>query len=552
MKKNFYKHSGLSMLFLLTLIFGATAASVKAVTIYGVTTTNQLVSFDSATPGTVTTIGAITGLQSGENVVGIDFRPATGRLVAVGSNSRLYTINTSNAAATFTATLSTALSGANFGVDFNPTVDRIRIVSNTGQNLRVNPNNGAVTVDGTLNPGTPNVTAAGYTNSVFGATTTTLYVIDSTTNSLYTQNPPNNGTLVLVGALNTTASVSNGFDIAPNTNTAYAVLTGATTNLYTVNLTTGAATNAGTVGVGLTPLRGIAIDQGLAGSAASVTLDFDGDRKTDFSVFRLNENNWYINRSSNNSLISTQFGSTNTDILTPADFDGDGKTDIAVWRTTNGVFYVLRSSDNGFVSFQWGQPGDEPVARDYDGDGKADYAVARRANGQITWLINNSIDGSFRASTFGIPSDTVAPGDYDGDGRFDLAIHRGIPGQPATFFIQQSTAGFVSIQWGLGGDIVVPGDYDGDRKTDFAVVRQGSPYIWYVLRSTNSQLQATAFGTKPQYATQGDYDGDGKTDVGVFDPVNGYFYYFASATQTTVSRAFGTNNDYPVANFDAH
>ncbi len=540
------------MLFLLVAIFIASAASVNAVTIYGVTNTNQLVRFDSATPGTVTTVGAITGLQGGENILGIDFRPATGRLVALGSNSRLYTINTSNAAATFTATLSTALTGTSFGVDFNPTVDRLRIVSNTGQNLRVNPNNGAVTVDGVLNPGTPNVTAAGYTNSVFGATTTTLYVIDSTTNSLYQQNPPNNGTLVLVGALNTTASASNGFDIAPNTNTAYAVLTGATTNLYTVNLTTGAATNAGLVGNGLTSMRGIAIDPALAGSPASVTLDFDGDRKSDLAVFRLSENNWYINRSSNNSLISTQFGSTNTDILTPGDYDGDGRTDIAVWRTSNGVFFVLRSSDSTVSSVQWGQPGDEPVARDYDGDGKTDYAVARRANGQINWLINNSIDGSFRSASFGVPSDTVAPGDYDGDGRFDLAIHRGVPGQQATFFIQQSTAGFTAIQWGLGGDIVVPGDYDGDRKTDFAVVRQGTPYIWYVLRSSDSQLQASAFGTKPHYAAQGDYDGDGKTDVGVFDPSFGYFYYFASATQTTVSRAFGTNNDYPVANTDAH
>lgn len=47
---------------LATLILGS-SASVKAVTIYGVTTSNQLIRFDSATPGTITNVGAIAGLK---------------------------------------------------------------------------------------------------------------------------------------------------------------------------------------------------------------------------------------------------------------------------------------------------------------------------------------------------------------------------------------------------------------------------------------------------------------------------------------------------------
>jgi hypothetical protein len=144
--------------------------------------------------------------------------------------------------------LATLLAGTSFGFDFNPTVDRIRVISNTGQNLRLNPNDGTVAAtDLVLNPGTPMVSAAAYTNNFPGAATTVLYDIDPATDKLYMQNPPNNGTLVEVGALGINAETDNGFDIGGNSGKAYAVLTvGATTKLYTINLTTGAATEAAT------------------------------------------------------------------------------------------------------------------------------------------------------------------------------------------------------------------------------------------------------------------------------------------------------------------
>ena len=81
MRKNFYRHSLPAVLFLLV-FFAVGISQVSAATLYGVTTGNSLIRFDSATPGTTTTVGAITGLQGGENVLGIDFRPATGQLFA--------------------------------------------------------------------------------------------------------------------------------------------------------------------------------------------------------------------------------------------------------------------------------------------------------------------------------------------------------------------------------------------------------------------------------------------------------------------------------------
>ncbi len=213
---------------------------------YMVDNVNNLNMFNPGNPASVLT-RVITGMSGGDTVLGIDMRPATGQLYALGTSGQLYTVNMSSGFATAVG-LPIALSGTDFGFDFNPTVDRIRIVSNTGQNLRVDPNTGLVVgTDTALSPGSPNVTAVAYTNNYAGAATTTLYDIDSTTDMLYIQNPPNNGTLTNGLALGVNASASNGFDIGGTSNLAYALLTvGGTNGLYSVNLTTGAATLIGT------------------------------------------------------------------------------------------------------------------------------------------------------------------------------------------------------------------------------------------------------------------------------------------------------------------
>lgn len=550
--KNFTRHSSiLTVPFLFALLFVVGLGSVKAVTVYGVNTSNQLVRFDSATPGMVSAPIAITGLQAGENILGIDFRPANGGLYALGSASRLYVINkTTGTAMQVGAAGAFTLNGSDFGFDFNPTVDRIRVVSNTGQNLRLHPDTGGLAAtDGPLNPGTPNVNAAAYTNNFAGATSTTLYVIDTTLDALYTQNPPNAGTLNLVGLLGVDASNVNGFDIAPFGGLAYASLTvSGTSRLYTINLGTSLATQVGAIGGGNT-LRGLAVAFGSA-ATGTTSLDYDGDGRSDYAVFRLSNNFHYINRSSNNSFYGYQFGLP-TDVQTPGDYDGDGRADTAVWRPSNGVFYVFRSSDGAFQAYQFGINGDEPVARDYDGDGKTDFAIVRRTGGNMVWYINNSATNTFRIEIFGLDSDVTAPGDYDGDGRFDLGTFRGAGGGSATFYLLRSALGFTAVQWGLGSDLVVPGDYDGDGKTDFAVLRGGTRYQWYVLLSGGGST-VWELGTKPHFPTQGDYDGDGRTNVSVWDPINGIFYVSSANGAFVTQYRFGQNGDYPIANYDTH
>ncbi|MCA1639579.1 MAG: carboxypeptidase regulatory-like domain-containing protein, partial [Acidobacteria bacterium] len=109
--------------------------------------------------------------------------------------------------------------------------------------------------------------------------------------------------------------------------------------------------------------------------------DFDGDGKTDFSVFRPNDNanepDFYIQNSANNSFTSAAWGSA-ADVAVNADFDGDGKTDYAVFRPSTRTWFVLRSSDNSIFTAVFGLATDKLTPSDFDGDGKADIAVFAR------------------------------------------------------------------------------------------------------------------------------------------------------------------------------
>jgi len=257
--------------------------------VVALTASNRLVSFDRATPATIRSNVLVTGLQSGENLVGIDVRPADGMLYGVGSTGRLYTLDAATGAATNKSRLTadatdttepfTALAGTSFGVDFNPMADRLRIVSNTGQSLRINVDSGATTTDGSINGGAANtaISASAYTNSFAGTGSTTLYGIDSANSTLYTQNPPNNGTLATPVPLGVTIGAANGFDIDARTNMGYLVATvGGARNLYGVNLAaTSAPTNLiGALGVS-EDIRGIA----LRGVAAPVVLGLADDNR---------------------------------------------------------------------------------------------------------------------------------------------------------------------------------------------------------------------------------------------------------------------------------
>lgn len=268
----------------------ALEARIAPATVFALDTTNHLYQFDSATPGTLSAPLTITGLQGGESIIGMDVRPANGMLYAIGNTAgvgRLYTLNTTTGAATLVATLAadpadltnpfTTLPATEYGFDFNPFADRIRVISDNNTDLRINPNNGLVTTDADINPGSPDIAGAGYTNSFAGTTSTTLFDIDAATDQLMIQNPPNNGTLTAVGALGIDVNTFSGFDISGAANAAFlAAQVGGATSFYSVNLTTGAATLVGSIGNGSIPMRGIAVASGFSAKVTGTSVLFNG------------------------------------------------------------------------------------------------------------------------------------------------------------------------------------------------------------------------------------------------------------------------------------
>jgi len=239
-------------------VLAAPAAASAAEQLAGVTEDNTLVLVRSDAPGNVRYAVPITNLPSGEHIVGLDTRPATGALYGLGASSRVYRIDIGSGNATAVGNPFTPLlDGSQFGFTFNPVNDNLREVSNNRQNLVLNANTGQVATTGTplqyaAGDGgagaTPSVVAAAYSNGVAGATSTTLYDIDAGRDVLTIQDPPNDGTLKTVGALGLDVTGPGGFDISPTTGTGYAVLRrqGQTApELFTINLTTGAATAVG-------------------------------------------------------------------------------------------------------------------------------------------------------------------------------------------------------------------------------------------------------------------------------------------------------------------
>ncbi|HEY0459112.1 MAG TPA: S8 family serine peptidase [Pyrinomonadaceae bacterium] len=269
-------------------------------------------------------------------------------------------------------------------------------------------------------------------------------------------------------------------------------------------------------------------------------VDFDGDGKTDISIFRPSAGEWWYLRSSDGGNRALQFG-ISTDKLVPADFTGDGKTDIAFFRPSNGFWFILRSEDFSFLSFPFGSNGDVPLTGDFDGDGKADPTVFRPST--VTWFILKSTGGT-AITTFGANGDKPVPADYDGDGKTDIAIYRPSSGQ---WWIQRSTNSTVyAFQFGIGTDKPVQGDYTGDGKADSAFFRP-STGEWFILRSEDSSFYSVPFGANGDAPTPGDYDGDGKFDTAVFRPA-GSTWYINRTTAGLLITNFGTTGDQSVPN----
>jgi hypothetical protein len=241
--------------------------------------------------------------------------------------------------------------------------------------------------------------------------------------------------------------------------------------------------------------------------------DFDGDGRSDVSIFRPSENKWYVVQSNLGTDV-VSWG-LDGDQIVPGRYDNDNKTDYAVFRPSEGKWYVLGSNGFTITVHSWGLPGDKPVVGDYNGDGLNDPAVFRPSENR--WYVQG-----VTVQEWGLAGDLPVPGDYNGDGSTDFAVFRPSSGE---WYVATSTGVIITVSWGLNGDKPVPADYDGDDQDDFAVWRP-SEGKWYIIKSQGGIIDTVPWGLNGDIPVPGDYNGDGKDDPAVYR--NGTWYQLRS------------------------
>ena len=231
----------------------ATASAADAATLVGLTADNQLVRIDTETRRASAPV-RVSGASG--KLLGIDGRPADGKLYGPTDSGQSVTINSTTGMATRVSQLNERFdSGGRAVVDFNPVADRLRVMGMNGANLRVNVQTGEAAKDGQLKyvSGTPwsetapRVVAGAYTNSAAGAQQTALLTIDSLSRTLNLQAPPNDGVQQPRGEVAKSLPAGVAFDILADgqgNNRGFLLAGG---KLHDVVLQTGRATDLGAV-----------------------------------------------------------------------------------------------------------------------------------------------------------------------------------------------------------------------------------------------------------------------------------------------------------------
>ncbi|HEX6124500.1 MAG TPA: hypothetical protein VFZ23_03935 [Pyrinomonadaceae bacterium] len=272
--------------------------------------------------------------------------------------------------------------------------------------------------------------------------------------------------------------------------------------------------------------------------------DFGSDFKSDISIFRPSNGQWWYRRSNDGVSVATTFG-VSTDRTMPGDYTGDGISDRAFYRPSTGQWFVLRSENSSFYAVPFGNSTDFPVPGDFDGDGKVDLAVFRPSVGE--WFLQSSATGITTVVPWGASTDLPVPADYDGDRKTDVAIWRPNGGAGGEWWIRYSGGGNAVFNFGLSTDKAVPGDYTGDGRADVAFWRPSTGQ-WFILRSEDVSFFAAPFGVSTDLPVPTDYDGDRRTDLAVFRPGTATWFIRNSNGGSTTILNYGLGTDQPLPN----
>jgi len=264
----------------------------------------------------------------------------------------------------------------------------------------------------------------------------------------------------------------------------------------------------------------------------------------DLAVWRPSNGYWYVKGAAGSTETYYQWGQTG-DQTAQGDYDGDGKTDFSIYRgATTGYWWITKSSDSTYYAAPHGTTGDKPVPGDYDGDGKTDLALFRSSN--QTWYIIRSSDSTAYSTVVGSSGDVTAQADYDGDGKTDLATWH--PSNQTFDAILSANLAPLSFQVGASStDIPVSADYDGDGLADFAVL--GTDGKWTIRSSQSGSTTVTEWTLPGDIPVQNDYDGDGKVDIATWRPSGrgvGRWFIRNSSDLSQRVESWGQAGDIPV------
>ncbi len=214
--------------------------------------------------------------------------------------------------------------------------------------------------------------------------------------------------------------------------------------------------------------------------------DYDGDGRADLGIYRPENGAGYARRIGSDWITTLgAWGSLGCRPV-PGDYDGDGRTDFMIYQESSGTWYLRRSSDEAVVSGQFGGPGFSAQAGDFDGDGASDAAIYDEASGR--WYII-TVGGVVIAwdLLWGGVEYTPVTGDFDGDRRTDVGAYREDTG---LWFMADAAGNTIGwwLSWGAPGHQPVAKDYDGDGVADMAVYETMTGR-WYIRTVAGAVLE---------------------------------------------------------------
>jgi hypothetical protein len=229
--------------------------------------------------------------------------------------------------------------------------------------------------------------------------------------------------------------------------------------------------------------------------------------------------------------------SDTVDAIVIEDINGDGRPDVlGGMELGRKVVAFLGNGTGGASSGPFNFVINQPslgfmglAAGDFDANGRDDFAVTSASIGDVSVGLGTCGGGTNKPKV-----------DFDGDGSTDLAVFR--PSAGAWFVLKSSNSTLQAVQWGQNGDLPATGDYDGDGLSDFAIFRPSNGG-WFILRSKDGTFISTQFGQNGDQPASGDYDGDGISDIAVFRPSVGAWFILQSSNGQFRGQQWGANGD---------